>query len=115
MALPLAPIRRTFYLISRRAAPFHLFFLVRGHGGGLRGARPRGNQRRSREEMETGDQLRRALHGQARGVPRGTTYWQDLGDMERGTAPCPVGEGRGQPQGRLQNQKDLQEAGEEEG
>ena len=65
--------------------------------------------------METGDQLRVALHGQARGVPQGITDGQDLGDMERGIPPCSLEDGRGQPQGRLQDQEDIQEAGEEEG
>ena len=37
------------------------------------------------------------------------------GGMERGTPPCPVGDSPGQPQGRLQDQKGLQEAGEGKG
>jgi hypothetical protein len=69
----------------------------------------------SRAEMERGHELRRALHGQARGVSRGTTNRQDLGDMERGPTARPVGDGCGQHSGRLQDQKDLQETGEEKG
>src|SRR5215216_4943389 len=38
--------------------------------------------------MERGNQLRGALHGQARGVSRGSTDRQDLGDLERRTPPC---------------------------
>jgi hypothetical protein len=63
----------------RQAAPLRLYFLVRGHGKGLRGAAPCGDPRRSRPEMERGDELRRALPGQARGVSRGNTDRQDLG------------------------------------
>ena len=37
--------------------------------------------------METGDQLRGALHGQARGVSRGVEDRQDLGDLEREHLP----------------------------
>jgi hypothetical protein len=37
------------------------------------------------------------------------------GGMEQGTPPRSLGDGRGQPQGRLQDQADLKEAGEEEG
>jgi hypothetical protein len=48
-------------------------------------------------------------------VPRRIEDWQDLGGMEQGAPPRPVGKGRGQPQGCLQDQEDLQEAGEEEG
>jgi len=35
--------------------------------------------------------------------------------MERGAPPRPVGDGRSQPRGRLQDQEGIQEAGEEEG
>ncbi len=82
MALPPAPVRGAVFRIGRRAAPLNLFFLVRGHREGLRGASPRGDSCRSREEVERGDQLRRALHGQARGVSRGVGDGQDLGDVE---------------------------------
>jgi hypothetical protein len=99
----------------RQAAPLRLYFLVRGHGKGLRGAAPCGDPRRSRPEMERGDELRRALPGQARGVSRGNTDRQDLGGMERGADSLSVGDGPCQPQGGLQDQEDLQEAGEEEG
>jgi hypothetical protein len=47
--------------------------------------------------------------------PEGLQDRQDLGDLERGTPPHPMGDGPGQSQGRLQDQEDLQEAGEEEG
>jgi hypothetical protein len=47
--------------------------------------------------------------------PEGLQDRQDLGDLERGTPPRPMGDGPGQSQGRLQDQADLQEAGEEEG
>jgi hypothetical protein len=40
---------------------------------------------------------------------------QGVGDMERGDAPGPVGDGKGQPQTRLQDQEDLQAAGGDEG
>ena len=64
--------------------------------------------------QERGDELRRALHGQARGVSPRVADRQDLGGMERGTPPRPLGDGRGQPQGRLQDQADIQEACEED-
>jgi len=38
---------------------------------------------------------------------RGTTDGQDLGDLEQRTPPRQVGDGRGQPQGRLQDQEDI--------
>jgi hypothetical protein len=47
--------------------------------------------------------------------PEGLQDRQDLGDLERGTPPRPMGDSPGQSQGRLQDQADLQEAGEEEG
>jgi hypothetical protein len=115
LALPLASVRRTVYWASKRTAPLHHLFLVRSYGEGIRRASARWNSCRSRAEMEAGDQLRGALHGQTRGVPRGTTDRQDLGDMEREPTARPVGDGRGQPQGCLQDQEDIQEAGEEEG
>jgi hypothetical protein len=49
------------------------------------------------------------------GFPEGVETGQDLGDLERGVPPRPVGDGRGRPPGCLQDQEDLQEAGEEEG
>jgi hypothetical protein len=116
--------------IQRRGAlHFHLLLFVGpsvGSVGELRhfissswyevtGKVSEGHLRTGTREMERGDQLRGALHGQARGVPRGVGDRQDLGGMERGPTSRPVGEGRGQPQGRLQDQEDLQEAGEEEG
>ncbi len=115
MAFPLAPIRRIICWINRRAAPLCIVFLVRGHREDLRGAPPHRNTCRSCEEMERGDQLRRALHGQARGVSPGVGDGQDLGGMEQGTPPRQVEDGRGQPQGHLPDQEDIQEASEEEG
>jgi hypothetical protein len=47
--------------------------------------------------------------------PEGLQTGRIWGGMERGTPARPVGDGSSQPQGRLQDQKDLQEAGEEEG
>jgi hypothetical protein len=47
--------------------------------------------------------------------PEGLQTGRIWGSMERGAPPRSVGDGRGQPQGRLQDQEDLQEAGEEEG
>jgi hypothetical protein len=47
--------------------------------------------------------------------PEGLQDRQDLGDLERGTPRHPMRDGPGQSQGRLQDQEDLQEAGEEEG
>jgi hypothetical protein len=47
--------------------------------------------------------------------PPGSETGRIWGGLERETPPRPVGDGPGQPQGRLQDQEDLQEAGEEEG
>ena len=69
VALPLAPVRGIVHRTSKRAAQLHIVFLVRGYREGLRGAPPRGNTCRNHQKMETGDQLRGTLHGQARGVP----------------------------------------------
>src|SRR5688572_12908067 len=113
MAFPSTPVRGAIYWTSKRAAPLHLFFLVRGYREGLRGAPTHGYTCRSRAEMETGDELRGALHGQTRGVSRGTTDRQDLGDLERRTPPRSVGDGPGQAPGRLQDQAHIQKAGGE--
>src|SRR5215211_6292294 len=102
MAFPLATVRGTVYWTGKRATPLLLFFLVRGYGKGLRRASPRWDSCCSRAEMERSNELRGALHGQARGVSQGVGYWQDLGSMERRTPPRPVGDGAGQPQGRFQ-------------
>ena len=47
--------------------------------------------------------------------PRGVAHRQDLGEVEPEASSCPMGDGPGQPPGRLQDQEDLQEAGEEKG
>ena len=65
--------------------------------------------------MAPGDELRRAVRGQAREVPRGAAHRQGLGDLEQAAPPRPVGDGRGRPPGRLQDQEGVQEAGQEEG
>jgi hypothetical protein len=62
-----------------------------------------------------GDELRRALHGQARGVSPRVADGQDLGDLERRTPPHPVGDGPGQPPRCLQDQEDILEACEGKG
>jgi hypothetical protein len=83
--------------------------------GGFRGPPPCRNPGRGGKDLEEGYQLRREVHGQRGTVPRRLGDGQDLGGMERGIPPRPVGDGEGRPQGRLQNQEVLPEAGEDEG
>src|SRR5918995_1303119 len=61
MAFPLAPVCGTVYWTGKLATPLHLF-LVRSHREGIRRTSPSGDPRRSCKEMETGDELRGALH-----------------------------------------------------
>jgi hypothetical protein len=49
------------------------------------------------------------------GFPEGLQTGRIWGGMEQGTPTCPVGDGPSQLQGRLQDQADIQEAGEQEG
>ena len=65
--------------------------------------------------MEESDELRGEIRGQARAVSRGDRDGQDLGDVERGGAPRPVGDSKSDPQRRLQDQENLQKAGKDGG
>jgi hypothetical protein len=115
VAFPPAPVRGAVCWGAQGAAPVRVDFLVEGHREGLGGAPARRHPRRGRAEVEGGDQLRRAVRGQARGVPRRVAYWQAPGDLGRTTPAGALGEGRDRPPRCVQDQEDLQEAGEEEG
>ncbi len=47
--------------------------------------------------------------------PEGDRDGQDLGDVERGGAPRPVGDSKSDPQRRLQDQENLHKAGKDGG
>ncbi len=47
--------------------------------------------------------------------PEGDRDGQDLGDVERGGAPRPVGDSKSDPQRRLQDQENLRKAGKDGG
>ncbi len=78
VALPPAPVRGAGLWFGRQTAPVRVDFVVRGHREGLRRTPSRRHPRRGRPEVERGDELRRAVRGQARGVSQGVADGQDL-------------------------------------
>lgn len=65
--------------------------------------------------MEECDELHGEVRGQARMIPRGDRDGQGVGEVERGSPACAVGDSESEPQRRLQSQAGLPEAGEDEG